>query len=117
MFEDTLKTFNDGNDNENSTVLLYPYLPHPPSSEEWKKLSSARMCSILNTMIACYGIGNSGNRKSLGLDQAPPGWPEELKAWADYKGATHSHHKKEAVSSIIFHFNCYNQNLKNLHLL
>ena len=47
------------------------------------------------------GYGGGGTRKVSGVGPSPPGWPEHIIPWADYKGATKSHLSSGQVTEII----------------
>ena len=80
-------------------LLTYPKLPCLPYSQAWK--GSAMIRGVLTKMLASIGYGGGGTRKVLGVGPSPPGWPEHIIPWADYKGATKSHLSSGQVTEII----------------
>ena len=80
-------------------LLTYPKLPCSPYSQAWK--GSAMIRSVLSKMLSRIGYGGGGTRKVLGVGPSPPGWPDHIIPWADYKGATKSHLSSGQVTEII----------------
>ena len=66
--------------------VVYPLLPVPIDSSEWK--GSAMIRGVLDDMTVCAGYGKYGVK--LGVGEPPLGWPHSIIAWKDYCGASRS---------------------------
>ena len=82
-------------------VVSYPLLPCSPFSDEWNKLSLTETRKVLTGMINSAGIIRSGKRRSLGVNTAPCGRPEDVVSWSQFKGASRSKLSKPQVKAII----------------
>ena len=99
--ERTLRS-NFSKDNQSSTgISSYPLLPVSPFSPDWNLLPIDVIRGIFISMLNSRGIVRSGRKRSLGSGDAPPGWPEDVKPWSEYKGATRSGLKKNDLTQII----------------
>ena len=82
----------------NTHQLDYEFLPCSPFSPKWK--GSAKIRGILRNMLNTAGYGSEGNKRKLGVDPAPVGWPAAI-SWTNFRGSTRSKLTVEEVTTII----------------
>ena len=78
--------------------VIYPLLPVPIDSSEWK--GSAMIRGVLDDMTVCAGYGKYGVK--LGVGEPPLGWPHSIIAWKDYCGASRSKLSNKGWVKIVF---------------
>ena len=79
--------------------LAYPLLPCSPYTTNWPGSKGVR--NILTRMLTRGGYSRNGRNKALGSGEAPPGWPEYIISWANYKGACRSGLTAPQITNII----------------
>ena len=89
----------EGSDITPTGSLVYPLLPCSPYSNEWP--GSKKVRNILTSMLTRGGYSKNGRNQALGSGVAPPGWPENVIPWANYKGACRSGLTSLQITDII----------------
>ena len=79
--------------------LAYPLLPCSPYTTNWPGSKEVR--NILTRMLTRGGYSRNGRNKALGSGEAPPGWPDHIIPWANYKGACRSGLTALQITNII----------------
>ena len=82
-------------------LVSYDPLPCSPYTSDWKGLGNAMVRAVLRKMLQTNGYRRSGRNAKLGVGSPPPGWPEHIILWTNYKGSTTSGLTVVQVTQII----------------
>ena len=86
LLEENAMESSQPHNHASNKVPEYPLLPCSPYSSQWKGSSYVR--KVLRDMLVVAGVRFSGKKKSLGMGQAPMGWPSHIIAWENFSGST-----------------------------
>jgi len=86
----------------NDTAMMsYDLLPCSPYTPDWRSLGGGILRRVLTKLLVSAGYKRSGKIARLGVGSPPPGWPEDIIPWPNYRGTTRSGLKNTEVTRII----------------